>query len=95
MKIYGSLTGSQIGLITEAFEQSTEAGGEGDVLPCSISLLQPDLPLPRGTTSLQIPAWLGAGSRAWEEPGVVLQSFVFIHILLTRWQKSAGIFIFF
>lgn len=30
MKIYGSLTGSQIGLITEAFEQSTGAGGEGD-----------------------------------------------------------------
>lgn len=43
MKIYGSLTRSQIGLITEAFEQSTETGGEGDVLPCSISLLQPDL----------------------------------------------------
>lgn len=97
MKICGSLTGSQIGLIAEAFEQSTETGGEGDVLPCSISLLQPDL-TPRGTMSLQIPAWHRAGSRAWEgweEPGVVLQSFVFIHILLTRWQKSAGIFFFF
>lgn len=48
--------------------------------------------------SLQIPAWHRAGSRAWkgwEEPRVVLQSFVFIHILLTRWQKSAGIFFFF
>lgn len=43
MKIYGSLTRSQIGLITEAFEQSPETGGEGDMLPCSISLLQPDL----------------------------------------------------
>lgn len=60
MKICGSLTGSQIGLITEAFEQSTEAGGEGDVLPCSISLLQPDLTRPPGTQSLQIPAWHGA-----------------------------------
>lgn len=67
------------------------------MLPCSISLLQPDLP-PRGTMSLQIPAWHRAGSRAWEGwegAGMLLQSFVFIHILLTRWQKSAGIFLFF
>lgn len=67
------------------------------MLPCSISLLQPDLP-PRGTMSLQIPAWHRAGSRAWEGwegAGMLLQSFVFIHILLTRWQKSAGIFFIF
>lgn len=51
---------------------------------------------PCGRTSLQIPAWRGPDT-GWldeREPTVVLQSFVCIRVLLTRWQKSAGIFFF-
>lgn len=66
---------------------------EGDeLLSVSLSCLGP-----WGRTSSQIPTWRGAESQAWrdqKEPTVGLQSFVFIHILLTRWQKSAGIFFF-
>lgn len=87
-------------LITEAFEQCTPPLRQDGREMCfhascnSFSLIWLG---PCGRMSLQILAWHGAESRGWKdqkEPTVVLQSFVFIHILLIHWQKSAGIFFF-
>lgn len=82
-------------LITEAFEQCSlplRRDGREICFRASSNSFSLIWLGPCGRMSLQILAWHKQGLERPEATTVVLQSFVFIHILLTHWQKSAGIF---